>query len=175
MHGKDTSPNEKWYPWFQTALVDQGIKFEAPVLPEADDPVLDDWVTELEALEPDENTVLVGHSRGGVAVLRYLERLPKGHKVKKVILVATNSGLLSKRHITDETNFGFYTEKGYDFEEIKRHCNDFIVFHSKDDVWVPFEAGEENSIGLGAKFFAFEDKQHFGKNILEFPELIAQI
>lgn len=175
MHGKDTSPSEKWYPWLKAALANFGINLEVPVLPEPNVPVLDDWVTELDALEPDENTVLIGHSRGGVAVLRYLERLSEGRKVKKVILIAANSGLLSKRHILNESNHGFYTESGYDFEKIKQHCDEFIVFHSKDDKWVPFEAGVENADGLDADFKVFEDKAHFGKNISKFDELVREI
>jgi predicted alpha/beta hydrolase family esterase len=51
-----------------------------------------EWLAELDKVTPGDDTVLVGHSGGGVAVLRWLEEQPKDFKVKKVILVATNSG-----------------------------------------------------------------------------------
>lgn len=41
-------------------------------------------------------------------------------------------------HTTENSN-GFYTESGYDFGKIKKHCDDFVVFHSEDDQWVPFQ------------------------------------
>lgn len=159
MHGKDTDPSKKWYPWFGKEVEKMGYEYMAPVLPEANDPVLDEWLAELDRTNPGEDTILVGHSRGGVAILRWLERQSSGKSVKKVLLVATNSGRLRDKTIRNESNYGgFYTEEGYDFEKIKSHCDSFVVLHSKDDQWVPFSAGEMNTEGLSAKFLQFDDK-----------------
>ena len=110
-----------------------------------------------------------------LAVLRWLEKLEPGRKIKKVILVATNSGKTDNIHIPSESNHGFYTKAGYDFEKIQSHCDDFVIFHSKDDKWVPFAAGEENAAGLSAKLHEFEDRGHFGRLVTEFPELVEEI
>jgi serine hydrolase len=126
-------------------------------------------------LHPDKNTILLGHSRGGVAVLRYLERLSKDAKVKKVILLAANSGSAKYMAIPTESNMGFYTKEGYDFAKIKSHCSNFVAFHSEDDPWVPFEHGKENAEGLNAKFITFKDKKHFGKNDGIIPGLIEEV
>ena len=174
MHGKDTNPSEKWYPWFVGQVKSRGINALAPALPKPNDPVAEEWTKELEKTNPDENTILVGHSRGGVAILRWLERLPEGKKIKKVVLVATNSGRSEKMNKT-ENNKGFYSDKGYDFEKIKTHCDNFVVIHSKDDIWVPFEAGEENAKGLDARFKVYEGKNHFGKNTPKVPEVLEEI
>lgn len=175
MHGKNTSPNEKWYPWFAKEIKKRGIEFIAPKLLEADDPEINAWMTELDKTNPDKNTILVGHSRGGVAILRWLEKLPKGKKIKKVILISVNSGSSEKRNKT-ENNKGFFTKEGYDFEKIKSHCSNFVVIHSKDDKWVPFEAGEKNAKGLGAEFKVYENKGHFGiKESPQIPELLEEI
>lgn len=174
MHGKDTDPSKKWYPWLAQEIKKMGIDFLAPKLPNSDDPEINTWLLELEKIQPDEETILIGHSRGGVAILRYLEKLPEDKKIKKVILVATNSGSSFKRNKT-ENNKGFFTENGYDFEKIKLHCNDFVVLHSKDDQWVPFESGVENSKGLNAKFLEFNNRGHFGKGIKDIPELLNEI
>ncbi|MBS3081766.1 hypothetical protein J4416_02390 [Candidatus Pacearchaeota archaeon] len=50
-----------------------------------------------------------------------------------------------------------------------------MVFHSKDDQWVLFEAGVENANGLSAKTYFFNNRNHFGKIIGEFPELLNEI
>lgn len=173
IHGKDTNPGDKWYPWLAKELQKRGIEYIAPVLPHTHDPYMSEWLYELEKTNPDEETILIGHSRGGVAVLRYLEMSPEDRKVKKVILIATNSGF-NIQPIT-ESNHGFYTEKGYDFGKIKKHCDKFVVMHSKDDPWVPYNAGEENAKGLNAKFLSFENYEHFGKRTKEIPELIEEM
>ena len=176
MHGKNTNPQEKWYPWLAEEMNKRGVKFMAPKLPDADDPNIESWKNELSKTQPNENSILIGHSRGGVAILRWLEEQPKDFKVKKVILVATNSGDSAKRNKT-ENNKGFFSKEGYDFEKIKQHCDDFTVLHSKDDEWVPFSAGQENAKGLNAKFLQFKDKGHFGSKLPEqkIPELLEEV
>lgn len=175
LHGLNTNPTEKWYPWLTKEVQQLGWQYSAPMLPHADDPQISEWKSELDKLQPDEDTVLVGHSRGGVAILRWLESQPASLRVHKVILVATNSGFVQKMVIPTETNRGFYTEQGYDFGKIKQHCTEFVVFHSKDDRWVPYEAGVENAEGLSARLLTFEDRGHFGKGVSEIPELLEEI
>jgi len=174
MHGKNTDPSQKWYPWFAEEVEKLGMDFVAPVLPDAGDPHIDGWTKGLEKTSPDENTILVGHSRGGVAILRWMEKLPLGARVQKVVLIATNSGSSEKRNKTSNNN-GFFTKEGYDFEKIKSHCDNFVVFHSRDDRWVPFGAGEENALGLNADFMTFDDRGHFGKGVSKIPELFEII
>lgn len=174
IHGKNTDPNQKWYPWFSEEIAKINYEFVAPVLPKADDPIMDEWLAEIDKTKPDKETILVGHSRGGVAIMRWLEKQKSEKRVKKVILVATNSGRLKDKAIPSESNYGFYTEKGYDFEKIKSHCDNFVVLHSRDDKWVPFSAGETNAIGLSARFLQFDDCGHFGKGVNEIPELLEE-
>lgn len=174
MHGKDTNPDDKWYPWLSEEMKEREIEYVAPILPHAHDPQMAEWLYEVKKTNPDEETILIGHSRGGVAILRYIELLSEGKKVKKVILIATNSGSSKNVPIT-ETNYGFYTQQGYDFEKIKKHCDNFVVMHSKDDPWVSYSAGVENAKGLNAKFLSFENYEHFGKKTKEIPELIEEI
>jgi len=174
IHGKDTDPSQKWYPWFGEEVEKMGYEFVAPILPKAADPVIDEWLAEIDKTRPDKNTILVGHSRGGVAIMRWLEIQKPRKRVKKVILVATNSGRLKDKAIPSESNYGFYTAEGYNFGKIKLHCNDFVILHSRDDKWVPFSAGEINAAGLSARFLQFDDRGHFGKGINEIPELLEE-
>ncbi len=175
IHGKDAGPKSKWYPWFGEEVKKMGYEFLAPTLPKPADPIMEEWLAEIDKVKPDENTILIGHSRGGVAILRWLEKAAREKKVKKVILIAANSGRLKDKAILSESNYGFYTDEGYDFKKIKSHCNDFVILHSRDDSWVPFSAGEMNADGLSAKFLQFNDRGHFGKGINEIPELLEEI
>ncbi len=175
-HGKHATSQDKWYPWLKNILNGNDCDVFVPDLPKTCEPVLSEWVEELEKLQPDEDTILVGHSRGGVAILRYLEQLSVGQRIKKVILVATNYAKTDAEH-TAENTYGFYTNNGYDFAKIKSHCDDFTVLHSRDDKWVPFAHGEENTKGLDAKFLRFNDRGHFGRTMpkQEIPELLEEI
>lgn len=123
MHGKGADPTQKWYPWLAQELAARHIPFDAPALPNADEPHIKEWQDALTSLQPSQGTVLIGHSRGGVAVLRWLEGQPKDLRVESVILVATNSGFIKNQTISGETNYGFYTEEGYDFLKIRQHCD----------------------------------------------------
>lgn len=62
IHGKDADPDQKWYPWLREEVEKLGFKFVAPKLPKADDPVLDEWLDEIDKIGPNENTIFVGHS-----------------------------------------------------------------------------------------------------------------
>ena len=175
LHGKDTDPLQKWYPWLAQAMRRRGIRFAAPVLPRAENPRLAEWTATLDNLKPDADTILVGHSRGGVALLRWLEQQPGSLRVRRVILVATNSGFTHQMARPDESNHGFYTKEGYHFARLRQHCAEFFVLHSKDDQWVPFEHGVENAKGLHAKLLAFADRGHFGARLKSLPELLELI
>lgn len=172
LHGKNAGPNDKWYPWLASEMAKRGVKCTIPALPDADEPVLSEWLSVIDSLQPDEDTIFVGHSRGGVAVLRWLENQPDDYISKAVILVAANSGLNQHRHIRNETNGGFYTDEGYDFDKIKKHSEKFFALHSRDDQWVPYVQGVENAHGLGAKLITFDGKGHFGIGVNEIEELL---
>lgn len=172
LHGKDKSSKDIWYPWLLDNLKQRGLECDAPDLPNAGSPKIKEWLNEINRLQPNRDTILVGHSRGGMAILRWLEI--SNTPVAKVILVATNSAT-----IKDSYGGDFYSG-AYDSSTILKYCNDFVVLHSKDDRWVPYLAGVENSSSLNAKLISFEDKAHFGTQangsmMLEFPELLNEI
>jgi predicted alpha/beta hydrolase family esterase len=87
-HGFNANPERNWFPW----LIDQyqpGI-VSIPRLPDPTAAELEPWVTTLTAAlgDPDEETVLVGHSLGTITCLRVLERFEKPWKLGGLILVA---------------------------------------------------------------------------------------
>lgn len=94
-------------------------------MPLVNPPVLNEWLKIIDDLKPDKNTVLVGHSRGGMAILRWLEQAPPELKIKKVVLVAANNP-----NFPDQVMGDFYGSQ-YDFEKIKQHCDSFFSFTQK--------------------------------------------
>ena len=161
MHSKHAHVKEKWYPDFFERAKEKGYEVLAHDLPHTDEPEIDEWLTELNHAKPDEGTILVGHSRGCSAILRWLEQLPKGKKVAKVILVAPSLG---DSKISAK---GFYG-KPYDYTKIRQHCGLFTIIHSKDDAVVPFTSGQKNANDLSAKFIALNGFGHF-----DGPKLIS--
>ncbi|MEO7617941.1 MAG: alpha/beta hydrolase [Candidatus Saccharibacteria bacterium] len=175
MHGKTAKPSDGWYPILGQAVEAKGIPFFAPVLPHTNDPDITEWKDVLTALQPDEDTVLIGHSRGSVAILRWLEDQKAGVHISKVILTAANVGDGSGGRAIPATSRGFYTEAGYDFDAIKSHCDEFVIVHSKNDTVVDFAAAESNAKGLNAQLVVYEDQGHFDSGTIIVPDLILFI
>jgi predicted alpha/beta hydrolase family esterase len=89
VHGWDGSPNEPMHIWLASTLKDKGYEVIVPAMPAPETPVIENWIAKLKEVAPvDENTVLVGHSVGCQAVLRYTETFPEGTKVRGIVLVA---------------------------------------------------------------------------------------
>jgi asparagine synthase (glutamine-hydrolysing) len=158
LHGKDKSSKDVWYPWLKQKLEFKNFNTIVPDLPNTKNPDMDEWVKVLKSFELNENSILIGHSRGGVAILKFLENL--NVKVKAVFLVATN-----------EQGFN------YNYQNIKKNSQEFYVFHSKDDDVVPFHDAEVLVKNLNAKFFIFENKRHFGNSssTFEVPEILEKV
>ncbi|MFE5797196.1 RBBP9/YdeN family alpha/beta hydrolase [Streptomyces sp. NPDC056503] len=131
-HGFGMSKDDHWYPYLATALTGAGHEVRIPQLPEPLAPRAGDW---LEALAAETagtgpaDTVLVGHSLGGVNVLRLLERHDTGTEgpYAGVLLVASMA-----REVGYDALAPFF-EPGLDWARIRRAARTFAVLHAADD------------------------------------------
>lgn len=84
---EDSPSNSHWITWLQHKLCMHDIIAQTPEMTQPYKPDYSIWKKEFEKLEPDENTLLVGHSCGGGFLIRWLSENPQ-IMVAKLVLVA---------------------------------------------------------------------------------------
>ena len=116
--------------------------------------------------------IIIAHSQWTIFILKYLteSRFPK--KIKQLHLV---SALIDDKGLPPEESylwdFAFDIQK---IPEIEKICDKIFLYHSKDDLCVPFSQRERLHEFLpNAKFEVFEDRGHM--NMEEFHELIQNV
>jgi predicted alpha/beta hydrolase family esterase len=159
IHGWETNPTEHWYLEEKNILENKGIQAYVPEMPNADFPIKEEWMKVIEDFDPDKGTILIGHSLGVPAILRYLETTEK--KVGKVFLIA---GFVQDLGYEATRNF---VDKPFDWSKIKENAGKFFVLNQKDDPWVPLERGQEISDVLGVELQIVEGSNHFDKMNLD--------
>ncbi len=172
------SANYAWYPWAKAELEKLGYQVSVPNMPDPDPPKLKTWLPHLQQVigEPDEDLLLIGHSIGNAAIMRYLESLPEGMQVGKVILVA---GFTDQLGFEELENF---FETRLDYIKIKpKSKNGFVAIQSDNDPFVSKQYGERLKNELGAKLVIKHNAQHMSgavdgeESCLELPEIIEEL
>jgi predicted alpha/beta hydrolase family esterase len=157
------SAEDRWRPWLKDELGKLGIPLINIDFP---DPVLASmnvWLPFIKALGADENTILIGHSSGAEAAMRYAEE----EKIFGTVLIGachTDLGL------QNEKDAGYYDEP-WQWDKIKNNQKWIIQFHSTDDPFIPIEEARFVHENLNTEYFEYQDRGHFGDR-KTFPELI---
>ena len=153
-----------WYGWARDKLNEiAGVHATLRDMPDPDKAREKYWIPFMrDSLKCGEDTVIIGHSSGAAAAMRYAER----YKVKGIILVAA--------YVTDlgscyEKKSGYF-DRPWLWEKIKANTGFIVQFGSTDDRLVPFDEQTQVHEGLNSDFQKFTDKGHFMEFI--FPELI---
>ncbi len=149
LHGTAGSSNSNWLQWLKTELTARGYDVWVPDLPSAEYPSLREWTTYITANCPfdvNEDTLLVGHSAGAVAVL-ILAQVYK--KVGKIISVAAFKDLNYLHEKLDWHANDRFFDVPFNFIVIKKSCQDIVYIHSDDDPYCPlghaqYFAGQTN-------------------------------
>jgi predicted alpha/beta hydrolase family esterase len=156
VHGLNGKPNGGWRPWLMAELHNHGVYACALAMPEPHDPDCLQWVKQISHhvdREEHGHIILVGHSLGVSAILRYLEQT-----TSEIIIGA----VLVSGPITDcgKKEVRRFTQGAFSFETIKQKVPQFIVIHAKDDDEVRFADGEELSQCISAKFIRLNEGGH---------------
>lgn len=163
-------PNDNWFPYLKREIEKLGIKVVASEFP---DNVLAReayWIPFLKNdLQADEQTVLVGHSSGAIAALRYAE---KNKILGSVIVGAYHTDL----GLPNEKQSGYF-DRPWDWELIRKNQHWIIQFASVNDPWIPIEEARFVHEKLNTEYHEFSDQGHFGGDFYkpEFPELFEAL
>lgn len=168
IHGWDESPSGQWLPWVGQKLQEAGWQVEIPNMPNSKNPKLNEWMAELESLNPDEETILVGHSLGNALIMKFLEK--PNVNIAGAVMVAAWDWLMEDIKEFHQTFF----EGGFDYESIKKHNTPLVILNSTTDPWIDFDRSKGLAGKIGAKFVAIEKAGHFmaRDGYWEFPKLV---
>ena len=170
IHGNGSeSAKDQWFPYVKKKLEKLGVEIIARDFP---DPVLARakyWLPFLKKLGADESTILIGHSSGAIAAMRFAET----NKILGSVLVG---GYYTDLGIPDEKKSGYFNRE-WDWEAIKNNQQWIIQFNSKDDPWIPIEEARYINQQLNTEYYEYEHEGHFGgdKYYPEFPKLIEVV
>lgn len=181
LHGAGNNSQGNWFPWLKTELEKRGFNVWVPDLPNSETPNVKAWskvIFSNKNWKFHDESVLIGHSAGATFVLRIIEQLPDGTKVKKAILVAGPVMLGSKRQYFPYKED--MVKAPFDWKKINNSCRKFYLFYSDND---QYECGIENSRifqkYLRGKLVFKPGEGHFnlekGPQYKQFPELLEKI
>lgn len=175
-HGTEGYPEENWFPWMKEKLEGRGCRVFVPQFPSP--PRLparvSAWFGVLKnyqnALGGD--TVIIGHSLGGVFALRLLEKSEK--PIRAVFFVGTPIG--KKPILNYERDRAF---SGFDFDwlKIKSGAKYFSVYQSDNDPYVSLGNGEQLAKNLGVDLTFVPGAGHFNAQAgyIQFPRLLEAV
>lgn len=173
IHCWEGYPKYCWYPYVKHELEIRGYKVQVPYFPDTL-PLLSKWIEKISKAvgTPDEQTILIGHSLGSVAVLKYLQSLSQGQKIAAAILV---SGFINPLGIRPLYNF---FREPWDFKRIKSRASEFVLIASDNDPYIrPFHAGVMRA-NLNARVI-WKTGGHFTEyrkiQFKEFPEVVHAV
>lgn len=178
VHGWGDSPNsEAWFGWLKNECKKRNIQLIMPKMPETDNPVIENWIGKLkQIINPDNETILIGHSIGCQTILRYLETLPSNIKIKGCVFVAGWFNLLETAYESEKEKSIAkpWLETPINFEKIKTHCNNFLAIFSTDDDCIPINDSKLFKEKLNAKIIIKQNQGHFNET-QKIPEIIEFI
>lgn len=181
LHGGGNNSKGNWFPWCKEQLEKKGYSVWVPDLPNSEYPNKKVWTKTIFSNKNwtfNSESIIVGHSAGATLILRLLENLPEGVKIKKAILVAGPATMGSKQE------FFHYKENmmsgGFNWEKIKSSCEKFYLFYSDND---PYDCGIGEGKGIqnhvGGEMLFRPGEAHFnlekGPQYNQFPEVLEKI
>jgi len=175
IHGSYGNPNENWFPWLKIELEKSGHEVIMPTFPTPEGQSLETWMKVFDEYinQIDSETIFVGHSLGPAFILSVLEKIDI--KVRACFFVA---GWLTQLNNPDfdEINKTFL-EKKFDWTKIKNNCEQFYLFNSDNDPYVPSDNAKKMGLNLNVDIITIPNAGHFNKaaGYTKFKRLLDEI
>lgn len=175
-HGTEGYPEENWFPWLKSKLEARGQQVFVPQFPSP--PIvpakISEWFAALKNYEQyiNEDTILIGHSLGGLFALRILEKL--NQPIRAAIFTGTPIGIKPITYYDRDSSFSGFS---FDWLNIKSKAKNFIVFQSDNDPYVSLANGQELAKELGVELSFIPQAGHFNKaaGYTKFEELLKKL
>lgn len=155
-----------WFPSIQNELESQGVEVVAAEFPDPELARARYWLPFLQKeLKVDKETVIVGHSTGAIAAMRYAEQYP----ILGSILVGS---YYTHLNIDSEKKSGYF-DTPWQWEKIRNNQQWTVIFASQDDPWIPIAEPRYIHQQLQCEYHEFCNQGHFGGDYdkKSFPEL----
>ncbi|MCL4379095.1 MAG: alpha/beta hydrolase [Candidatus Marsarchaeota archaeon] len=162
--------SEIWFPYIKERLEELNIQVIAKNMPDPELARKSYWLPFIEQeVGEGADVILIGHSSGAVAIMRYLET----RKIKGAVLVGacyTNLGS------ENEKLAGYYDEP-WKWDTIRGNAEWIIQFGSLNDPYIPIQEMRFIHSKLNTEYYEYKDQGHFSSDVnkTEFPELIAAL
>ena len=163
IHGNGGSTaGDIWLPWLERELNQLGLEVVNQTFPDNVKARARYWLPFLDELGADENTILIGHSSGAVAAMRYAET----HRLTGSVLVGVCHTDLGD---SGEAASGYYRAP-WEWQRIRENQAWIGIFNSADDPCIPVAEARFVAAQLRCPYFEFPDRGHFMD--AELPEVL---
>lgn len=107
----------------------------APLMPNPENPISEDWQAELSRLfsQLGDRAVVVGHSLGGSSVLKFLSENAVAKDIQGLFVVAAPYWGADSNW--DQASFKFSSDEPAEIDKVEK----MYIYHSKNDQVVPFQ------------------------------------
>ncbi len=175
-HGTEGHPEENWFPWLKKRLNQKNVAVYVPQFPTP--PIVPAKIAEwLEVLKDyqqfiTKDSILIGHSLGGIFTLRLLEQ--RKTPIKAAIFVGTPIGVKPILNYDRDNSFSGFS---FDWPTIKTKAKQFIVFQSDNDPYVSLGNGEQLAKELDVEPSFVPNGGHFNAKAgyLKFDQLWVKL
>lgn len=163
LHGRGASSKSGFWPWLREQLERRGHRVQMPDLPNPESPNDEEQADFVQKhCTFGDNSVIIGHSFGGVVAMRLLER---GVQVERLTLLGTPySGIYLDSH--ERPTVSTALKKGFDGKKIRAAARSIVLVYDTEDKVIPVSDGEALSALVdGSLFKEKAESSHFGASI----------
>lgn len=163
LHGKGSSPKSNFWPWLKEQLERRGHSVQLPELPNSEAPNDEEQADYVQRhCTFGDNTVIIGHSFGGIVAMRLLER---GVQVERLTLLGTPfSG--SYLDGVERPTVTAAVKKGFDGKKIRANAKAIVLVYDTEDKTIALPDGEALAALLeGSMFKEKAEQSHFRADI----------